>query len=92
MDRIVKGLCTVALLGLALSIPAPKPAMALSAELAKKCLDMSYKVYPPKRTGVKHGNSAEQRKYYEDCLAHDGSMPATDNEQAAPAAAMPKAK
>ena len=92
MTRIFKLLCALALLSLTASLSAPKPAAALSAELAKKCLQMSFAAYPPVRAGTKKGNAAEQRKFYDDCIAHGGSMPATENEQKPPAEPQPKGK
>ena len=84
MNRIFSLLCASMLLGLIPALTAPRPATALSADLAKKCRQMSFGVYPPKRVGVKKGDAAAQRQYYEKCIANGGKMPEMDNDQPAP--------
>ena len=44
------------------------PASAITAELARKCLEEAYKLYPPQRAGTKGGNTREVQKYYKNCI------------------------
>lgn len=62
-------------LGFNAHLAASTPAWAISADLAKKCRQMAFKAYPPKRVGTKVGNAQESRKYYRACLANGGAPP-----------------
>jgi hypothetical protein len=52
----------------------PRPAHAITADLAKMCRELMVKAYPPVTAGSKHGNAQEERQYYRTCLAHGGNM------------------
>ena len=74
MDSGVKiatiGLC------LAIGIAAPKPAAAISVELAKKCRALALQAHPYRLPGVKGpGTAAAERSYYAECVAKGGNMP-----------------
>lgn len=69
-----------------LTLLAPQPASAITAELAKQCRAMSMKAYPPARVGTKTGNAKSGLVYYRACIANNGTMPDT------PAAAAPPPK
>jgi hypothetical protein len=93
MKTTLKALCVFGLLGAAISVTAPPPASAITAELAKQCRTMALKAYPRKLAGSKGGTSGAERKYFQDCVAKGGAMP--ENNTDAPAttpAATPTAK
>lgn len=70
-----------------LTLLAPQPASAITAELAKQCRAMSTKAYPPAKIGTKPtGNAKSGLAYYRACIANNGTMPDT------PAAAAPPPK
>ena len=63
------------------------PALAISADLAKNCRAMSFKIYPPARVGTKTGNGRAQLAYYRACITNNGTMPTNGTQQnTAPAA------
>ena len=84
MKKTVKALCVFGLLGVAVSVTAPPPVSAITAELANQCRAMALKTYPRKLAGKKGGSAAAERKYFQDCVAKNGAVP-EDTEQKAPA-------
>ena len=69
---------------IAIVVLTPKPASAISVELAKKCRAMALAAHPTTRTGVKHGTAAAERAFYNSCLEHNGTPPETESGQNAP--------
>jgi len=66
---------SVSLLVAALAVGTmPKGAVAISAELAKKCQAMMVKKYPPKLAGSYQGNSRVEREFFGSCVARNGNM------------------
>jgi len=51
-----------------------KTAGPISAELAKKCRELSIKAHPTERVGSRAYAQA-QRDYFQDCIAKGGNMP-----------------
>lgn len=76
---------TAVALGLVAHQAATAPARAITADLAKKCREMALKAHPPTRPGLKSGAAAEQRNFYQACLANGGSAP--EDKPQSPAAA-----
>jgi hypothetical protein len=70
--------------GLFAGFVAPRPALAISAELAKKCRQMAFQAHPPQRVGTKTKAAAEERKFYSECLAKGGAP--TENKPQSPTA------
>ncbi|MDB5652518.1 MAG: hypothetical protein JWQ94_131 [Tardiphaga sp.] len=57
----------------------PRPAFAITAELAKKCETVVSTAFPPRQVGnpaagSAKGNSKAQREYYKKCVANDGKV------------------
>jgi len=52
---------------------AAAPAVAISADLAKKCHEMAIKAHPPARPGTKPYRQAE-RDFFDACVAKNGQM------------------
>lgn len=67
----VSALAIVAVL--ILTLFAPAPAVAISADLAKKCREMAIKAHPPAPAGTKPYAQAE-RDFFRDCVAKNGQM------------------
>jgi len=70
------GLATLALSSFLLAI---EPAGALSAELARKCLDRTLKEYPRPKGWVPYkaghpGMALARQAYYRDCIAKEGNI------------------
>jgi hypothetical protein len=66
-------------------------ASAITAEVAKKCAELSGKAYPPRvvgnpAAGFLNGTAADYRKYFNKCVADGGSVeqPADSAHQASP--------
>jgi hypothetical protein len=59
--------------GVACVLAGPRPSLALSAELAKKCEGMAIKAHPPKPAGTGAYAQAE-REYFRKCIANKGNM------------------
>lgn len=51
-------------------------AMAVSADLAKRCRAMTIKAYPPVVAGSKKGDAQEERNYFSTCISKNGRMDA----------------
>jgi hypothetical protein len=47
---------------------------ALTAELAKKCQELSLKAHPPARPGTKSRSAEAERAYFADCIKRGGNM------------------
>ena len=76
------GVTLGALLAFAASSSAPKPALALTAELAKTCRQMAMKAIPSARPGTRTGAQKLQNEYYQTCIIKNGNMddwPKTDD-------------
>jgi hypothetical protein len=84
MNKALKALFVLGLLGSWVILPVSPPAFAVTAELANKCRAMAIKAYPRKLAGSKSGTSGAERKYFQNCIAKDGAVP-EDTEQKAPA-------
>jgi hypothetical protein len=52
------------------------PAMAISAELAKKCRDLAIKAHPPSPAGTSSYAQAE-RDFFSYCVSKNGDVTAT---------------
>ena len=64
------------LVGLAVAVLLwpPKPAGAITAELAKTCREKALKAYPRLPPGTKNGNGKAQQDYWRDCVAKEGNV------------------
>jgi hypothetical protein len=74
MTSLIKGLGMLTILGILAASALPRPAAAITVELAKKCREMALKAHPSQRIGSKTGSAQAQRNYYEQCIAKDGKM------------------
>jgi hypothetical protein len=64
-------------------------ASAVTAEVAKKCEALTVKAYPPREpgnpaAGFAEGTGPGRRSYYDNCVAHDGNIPAESDSGAPP--------
>jgi hypothetical protein len=48
------------------------PALAITAELARKCRDLAVKAQPYRRAGSAQGTAQAEREYYRQCIAKEG--------------------
>jgi hypothetical protein len=65
------------MLFLALAICHASPAMALTAELAKKCDAAALQAFPNQRVGTSVGTT-QRNKFRRDCIEKNGNIPAVD--------------
>jgi hypothetical protein len=68
----------LAVVVVAVSLPL-QPAMAISREVAKKCLELTMKEYPRPRGYVAYkpgdpGTAKAREDYYRNCVAKDGNI------------------
>ena len=75
----MKRLLGFAILALGSFLLAVEPAGALSAELARKCLDRTLKEYPRPKGWVPYkaghpGMALARQAYYRDCIAKEGNI------------------
>ena len=75
-------LIAIGRLVLFLGLFASSPALALSADLAKKCRDMSLRTYPYQSPGTGPGDAQNEIRFYKDCLAKGGKITAPSNDPA----------
>jgi hypothetical protein len=67
------------------SVCAPPSALAISAELAKKCSALTAKAFPPRivgnpAAGLQHGTYQDFRNYFNKCVASGGNPPEQENQ------------
>ena len=78
----------VALIGLFDVLASPN-ALAITAEVAKKCSALSAKAYPPRvvgnpAAGLQNGSYQDFRNYFNKCVANGGNPPEQENQKQAP--------
>jgi hypothetical protein len=56
--------------------PLPTEAFAISAELAKKCRELTLRLYRPQRAGSRTGTAEAERNYFQNCVVHNGDVEA----------------
>jgi hypothetical protein len=64
---------------------APPSALAITAELAKKCSALTAKAFPPRvvgnpAAGLQHGTYQDFRNYFNKCVANAGNPPEQENQ------------
>jgi len=73
MRTIIFASGMAALVGSAASAdPAPQPQRPPSAELAKRCRELSIKAYPPVVAGSTKGDAIAERAYFTACIKKGG--------------------
>jgi hypothetical protein len=60
----------------ALLVVGPTEAFAISAELAKKCRELTLSVHRRQRAGSRTGTAKAERNYFQNCVVHDGDVEA----------------
>ena len=73
MNAKTKTKVAFAALSLMVLLASAAPSLAISAQLAKDCRSAALKAHPTERTGTKGTFIADQRDYYNACLAKNGS-------------------
>lgn len=68
-----------------LALAPPRPAAAISVDLAKKCRDMAVKAHPPAPAGTSPYAQAE-REFFSKCIKNNGEMPNAGATEIPPAA------
>ncbi len=74
----------LALIWLSCALPQTS-ALAITAEVAKKCSALTAKAYPPRvvgnpAAGVQNGSYQDFRNYFNKCVANGGNPPEQDNQ------------
>ncbi len=67
-------LIKVLLVTFLLVVSATMPAFAISADLAKRCREMTIKAHPPAVAGSQKGSAQVERDYFKTCIAKNGKM------------------
>jgi hypothetical protein len=65
---------------------APPSALAITADIAKKCSALTAKAYPPRvvgnpAAGVQNGTYQDFRNYFNKCVANNGNPPEQENQK-----------
>jgi hypothetical protein len=78
-SKAIKLAYPVGALALVVSLTINHAALALTADLAKKCREMMVKEFPPHTAGSSTGSAQQERSYFQACIAQGGKMdsPAT---------------
>jgi hypothetical protein len=63
----------------------PTEALAISADLAKKCQTMMVKQHPPHAAGSPQGSAKAEREFFKSCIARNGNMDPQPEPAAEPA-------
>ncbi len=72
--RRVRTMIGLSVIGLVMIPLTTIPVYSISAELAKKCREMSIKAHPRNRVGSASGQAAAQRDFFRECVARNGVM------------------
>ena len=83
MGNILTSFVSIIVLAYVLILSTESPAVAISAELAKKCRDMAIKAHPMTLPGTTPYAAAE-RDFFRVCISKNGNMTNTDTEKAPP--------
>jgi len=83
MGNILTSFVAIIVLAYILILSTESPAVAISAELAKKCRDMAIKAHPMTLPGSTPYAAAE-RDFFRVCISKNGNMTNTDTEKAPP--------
>ena len=75
----------LALIMLACALPQTS-ALAITAEVAKKCSALTAKAYPPRvagnpAAGIQNGSYQDFRNYFNKCVANGGNPPEQENQK-----------
>src|SRR3984893_9338430 len=85
LAKLKIGTAFVALVCLLQAVP-PRTALAITAEVAKKCGALSEKAYPPRvvgnpAAGRQNGTFQDFRNYFNKCVASGGNPPEQENQK-----------
>ncbi len=83
MGKILNVVAAVIVAVQILILSAASPAVAISADLAKKCREMAIKAHPPAPAGTKPYAQAE-RDYFRECISKNGDMPKNSMQKSPP--------
>jgi hypothetical protein len=86
LSKLNTAIIVVALCG-AFDVPAPPKALAITAEVAKRCSGFASKAFPPRvvgnpAAGLQNGSYQDFRNYFNKCVANGGNPPDQDNQKA----------
>jgi hypothetical protein len=64
----------------------PRSALAITADVARKCSALTAKAYPPRvvgnpAAGVQNGSSQDFRNYFHKCVANGGNPPEQESQK-----------
>jgi hypothetical protein len=68
-----------------LSLSVASPALAISADLAKKCREMAIKAHPPVPAGTKSSYAQAERDFFSNCISKNGDVKDNGPQKAPPA-------
>jgi hypothetical protein len=82
--KLIIGTVFLALICLSCALP-QRSALAITAEVAKKCSALTAKVYPPRvvgnpAAGLQNGSYQDFRNYFNKCVANGGNPPEQENQ------------
>jgi hypothetical protein len=85
LAKLKSGTAFVALVCLLQAVP-PRTALAITAEVAKKCGALSEKAYPPRvvgnpAAGRQNGTFQDFRSYFNKCVANGGNPPEQETQK-----------
>jgi hypothetical protein len=86
LSKLNRAIIVVALLAL-FGVLAPPGALAITAEVAKKCSAFASKAFPPRvvgnpAAGLQNGSYQDFRNYFNKCVENGGNPPDQDNQKA----------
>jgi hypothetical protein len=74
MRIITKKYPILAILSFGSIIALAQPALAIDAELAKKCRELAIKAHPRAMPGSKTGTAQAQREFFQECISKKGDV------------------
>jgi hypothetical protein len=57
-----------------MAMPTIEPASAITAELAKKCRELTVKAHPPAVAGSRTGTAQVEREFFRTCVDQGGNV------------------
>jgi hypothetical protein len=84
LAKLKTGMIVVTSLGV-FAVLAPPSALAITAEVAKKCSALTAKAFPPRvvgnpAAGLQSGSYQDFRNYFNKCVANGGNPPEQENQ------------
>ena len=78
MANILRAITATILSAYIIVLYGPRPAAAISADLANKCRDMAIKSHPPPSPPGNKAYAQAEREFFRNCVSKNGQVPGAE--------------